>query len=99
MLALEGEVVLLDQRKNQRIQSSLTLLLDACRNWAGSFENSCLVDQISDMEFVLSRLDLADCSENSVDELEKVTVNLIANMDKFLKSIGQEGLEIISTKH
>ncbi len=96
---MESKLASSDQRKNQRIQSSLTLLLDACRHWAGSFENTALIDQIADMEFILTRLDLADCSEDSIDELEKVTVNLIANMDKFLKSIGQEGIAIGFTRH
>lgn len=96
---MESKFVTTEQRKNQRIQSSLTLLLEACRHWAGSFENPRLIEQIVDMEFVLNRLDMTDCSEDSIDELEEVTVNLIANMDRFLKSIGQEGIAINFTKH
>ena len=88
-----------DMRKSQRIQSSLTLLLDACNHWADSFENPGLLDQVTEMELVLKSLDLANCSNQSVGELEKVTITLINNMDKFLKSIGQEGIEFDLTKH
>ena len=88
-----------DKRKSQRIQSSLNLLLDACRHWAESLDNTRLLEQITDMEFILSRLDLDSCSEDSVNELERVTMNLITNMDRFLKSMGQEGIEFRCVKH
>ena len=51
------------------------------------------------MEFILNNLDLADCSDDAVFELEDVTINLITNMDQFLKSMGQEGIEFNLLKH
>ncbi len=51
------------------------------------------------MEFILNNLDLADCSDDSIHELESVTMDLIANMDEFLKSLGQEGIEFNLLKH
>jgi hypothetical protein len=75
------------------------LLLEACRHWAESFDNPKLLNQISDMKYVLTHLDLEGCSDDSVNELESVTMTLITNMDQFLKSMGQEGIEFNLVKH
>jgi hypothetical protein len=75
------------------------LLLEACRHWAKSFDNPKLLNQISDMKYVLNHLDLEGCSDDSVNELESVTMTLITNMDQFLKSMGQEGIEFNLVKH
>ncbi len=96
---MENEIVSIDKRKSHRIYSSLGLLLEACRHWAESLENADLLDQISDMEFLLHHMGLADCSDNSISELEQVTTNLISNMDQFLKSMGMEGIDFSMTKH
>ena len=94
-----SETDLTNKRINQRVQSSLTLLLEACRHWAESFNNSELLEQIIDMEFILSHLDQANCTDDSVQRLENVTMNLISNMDQFMKSMGEEGLEFKLVKH
>ena len=96
---LHIEVMSERMRKSQRIQSSLSLLLGACRHWAESFDNPDLLEQIANMEFILTRLELSNCSEHSVDELEEVTLNLVTNMDRFLKSVGQGGIEFNLIKH
>lgn len=96
---MKCEVVSDNRRKNQRVQSSLMLLLEACRHWAKSFDNPKLLSQISDMKYVLNHLDLEGCSDDSVNELESVTMTLITNMDQFLKSMGQEGIEFNLVKH
>jgi len=75
------------------------LLLEACRHWAKSFDNPKLLNLISDMKYVLTHLDLEGCSDDSVNELESVTMTLITNMDQFLKSMGQEGIEFNLVKH
>lgn len=96
---MKSETVSDNRRKNQRVQSSLMLLLEACRHWATSFDNPTLLNQITDMKYVLNHLDLEGCSDDSVNELESVTMTLITNMDQFLKSMGQEGIEFNLVKH
>ena len=97
--AVKENVLENKKRKTERIQSSLTLLLDACRYWADAFDNTELLNQIMDMEFVLSRLDLASCPDDSVNEIENVTINLVTNMDRFLKSMGEEGIAFSAVQH
>ncbi len=96
---MKSEIELENKRKSQRVQSSLTLLLEACRHWAESLDNSKLLKQVVEMEFILDHLDQADCSDDSVHKLENVTMNLISNMDQFLKSLGDKGLEFKLVKH
>ncbi len=96
---MKSETELENKRKSQRVQSSLTLLLEACRHWAESFNNPELLEQVVEMEYILNHLDQADCSDDSVHKLEDVTMNLISNMDQFLKSMGEEGLEFKLVKH
>ena len=96
---MHNSIMIEKTRKNQRIQSSLNLFLGACRHWAKSFDNPGLLEQITNMEFVLNKLELSNCSDDSVNELEKVTVNLVTNMNRFLKSVGQETIEFNLIKH
>ena len=90
---------MLDKRKRERVYSSLRLFLDACELWGKTFENTDLLEQIQEMEENVHQLDFTGCSNDTIDEIESATINLIENMDQVLKSIGAQGIRYSGQKH
>jgi hypothetical protein len=90
---------MLDRHKRERVSSSIKLFLDACELWGKTFKNYDLLEQVRDMEDILNRLDLDDCTEDTICQIEKATLTLIGNMDQVLRSFGSQGIIYHGLKH
>jgi len=90
---------MLNRRQKERVYSSIRLFLDACEIWGKIFNNEELLAQVRDIEEILQHLDLNDCTDATVSEIENATLNLIDNMDQVLKSFGAQGLVFRGPKH
>ncbi len=82
---------MLARRRQQRMQSSLQLFLEACRLWGETFENDELLCQADEMEEELDQLNIEECSEEMVTQVEAATVQLINSMDNLFKAMGGPG--------
>ncbi len=90
---------MLDRHKRERIYSSIRLFLDACEFWGETFGNDDLLEQVRDMEDIITQLDLKSCSEDTINQIEEATLILIDNMDQVLKSFGAQGITYSGPKH
>ena len=90
---------MIERHKRERIHSSIKLFLDACELWGKTFDNDDLLEQIRDMEEIVNRLDIKDCSEDTIYQIEDATLTLIDNMDQVLKSFGSQGIIYQGSKH
>ena len=89
----------LDNKKQERIKSSMMLFFDACKLWGRIFNNDDLVVHIQEAEDNFKAIDFNNCSEESIQLIERATSQLLTNMDNTLKSLGLEGITYKGTKH
>ena len=89
----------MDYKKQERIKSSMILFFEACKLWGKIFENDELIQHIQEAEENFKQLDFKNCSEESIQLIEKATSDLISNMDNTLKSLGLEGITCKGITH
>lgn len=82
---------MLSHHRQHRMQSSLQLFLEACRLWGQTFENDELLCRIEAMGEELQQMELSECSEELVKQVEEATVQLVDSMDNLFKALGGQG--------
>ena len=90
---------MLAHQRRHRMQSSLSLFLEACRLWGQTFENDMLLCHADDMEEELDLIKMDECSEEMVRKVEDATVQLVDSMDNLLKAMGNPGFCDGKLKH
>ena len=90
---------MLSRQRQQRLHSSLQLFLQACRLWGRTFENDELLHRVEEMARELQAMQLQECPEEMVQQVEKATVQLIESMDRLFRSMGAPGLRWEEIKH
>ncbi len=88
-----------ERRNRERLRSSIRLFLDACEFWGETFDNGDLITQLQEIADTIQGVEIKDCSEDMVGEIERATMDLISNMDQVLKYLGTSGIRYQGIKH
>lgn len=87
-------------RLGERMNSALELFLNGCRLWAEIQGNQVFLEELGAIKVELERIcHQKGHHEETVCLIEKMTHQILADLDRALKEVGAKGLEFEGLRH